>query len=56
MQGKLDQAAADLDLARKELRAKESALGDLARENAAIKAEAPPAALVTGLEKQLAEQ
>lgn len=38
------------------MRAKESALGDLARENAAVKAEAPPAALITGLEKQLTEQ
>ena len=56
MQGKLDHAAADLDNAHNELRAKDSALGDLARENAAVKAEAPPAALVKGLEKQLAEQ
>jgi len=55
LQGKLDQATADLELAHNELNAKDSAFVDLEKENAAVKAEAPPAALVTGLEKQLAE-
>lgn len=51
MQGRLDQATVDLRQAQDELKAKDSALGDLARENEAVKAEAPPAALVTGLER-----